>query len=538
MQNMLQALPFNIGLLILTPDSIRGLKQIKVLDIFTGAGSKEFHNEGLFSVEAFGKVGDERRNRLFAYIDLNVSVFHPTLYKAIIDLKELYGKIMAGTAYAVFNKETKDFEVSNMVEGQTGFEFFMSHFHELQFEERKSTSREFAIKLVNKHREQATISKLIVMPAGLRDFTIEPNGKPVEDEINTLYRKVLSHSNVIGPQGAKSDLSHVDATRYSLQIAVVEVYDYIINLLEGKSKLIQGWWTNRTIFNSTRNVITSNVPRSLELGDPITLGANHTVVGLYQSLRAIFPLAINLVREIASKVFSGPNTPARLINAKTLEAETVSILPESYDEWMTQEGLESTMARFEIEALRHEEIKIGEHYFGLVYNDGQYVKFVQGIQEIPEGFDKKYVSPITYAELFYLAIFERIKKIPGFVTRYPVIGFGGIYPSYVYLKTTTRSQVLKELDDFWQETDRIANEFPIKGQPFVNSLSPATNKLKNLGADFDGDTCSFTCVLTDESISEIEDLLNSKDFYVGVNGKITFSASNDVSDLVFAEMTS
>ena len=55
---------------------------------------------------------------------------------------------------------------------------------------------------------------------------------------------------------------------------------------------------------------------------------------------------------------------------------------------------------------------------------------------------------------------------------------------------------------------------------------------------FDGDTCSFTCVLTDESISEIEDLLNSKDFYVGVNGKITFSASNDVSDLVFAEMTS
>ena len=141
------------------------------------------------------------------------------------------------------------------------------------------------------------------------------------------------------------------------------------------------------------------------------------------------------------------------------------------------------MARFEIEALRHEEIKVGEHYFGLVYNDGQYVRFVQGIQEIPDGFDKKYVSPITYAELFYLAIFERIKKIPGFVTRYPVIGFGGIYPSYVYLKTTTRSQILKELDEFWQETDRVANEFPIKGQPFVNSLSPATNKLANLGAD-------------------------------------------------------
>ena len=60
----------------------------------------------------------------------------------------------------------------------------------------------------------------------------------------------------------------------------------------------------------------------------------------------------------------------------------------------------------------------------------------------------------------------------------------------------------------------------------------------DLDKKFDGDTCSFTCVLTDESISEIEDLLDSKDFYVGVNGKITFSASNDVSNLVFAEMTS
>ena len=44
--------------------------------------------------------------------------------------------------------------------------------------------------------------------------------------------------------------------------------------------------------------------------------------------------------------------------------------------------------------------------------------------------------------------------------------------------------------------------------------------------------------MTDEAIEEVADLLSSKDYYVGVNGRITFSSSNDISDLVFSEMTS
>lgn len=34
MQNMLGMMPFNLSLLILSPDMVKGLRQIKVLDIF------------------------------------------------------------------------------------------------------------------------------------------------------------------------------------------------------------------------------------------------------------------------------------------------------------------------------------------------------------------------------------------------------------------------------------------------------------------------------------------------------------------------
>lgn len=543
--NMLQQLPFNISLLALTGQNLQGMREVKALDIFEGgsdvfeARSKNFHPDGLFSVETFGKVGDERRNRLFGFIDLKVPVFHPVIFKALLDLKELYGQIMSGSAYAVFDPKLKDFIPATITTGHTGFAFFMKHFQELRFEERKSTSREFNIKLVYQERERdATMNKLLVMPAGLRDFTIDPNGKPEEDEVNTIYRRILSISSMLQNVNVRGDLEYLDNTRFQLQLQVRELYNYIVSLLEGKHKLIQGWWTNRNIFNSTRNVITSNVPRSERLGDPLTISPNHTVVGLYQTLRAIFPLAINLVRNFTLQSFPGPTSPAILVNKKTLSKEMVQVSSEHYDDWVSQEGLEAGIGRFEIEGLRHDPVEVDGRYLGLIYNDGKYVKFLQGKEELPEGKDPKYLNPITYAELFYLAVAERAKKTPCFVTRYPVIGLGGIYPSYIYLKTTVRSQCLTLLDDLWNPSDTILNEWPIEGEAFVNSMSPSAQHLARLGADFDGDMCSLIALMTDESDEEIRVMLDSANFYVGVDGKMNFSSSNDISDLIFSEMSS
>jgi len=70
MSNLTTTMPFNISLLKISNTDIKSMRRIRNLDIFTAA-SRNFHPEGLFSIDIFGKVGEERRNRLFAYIDLH-----------------------------------------------------------------------------------------------------------------------------------------------------------------------------------------------------------------------------------------------------------------------------------------------------------------------------------------------------------------------------------------------------------------------------------------------------------------------------------
>src|SRR5579872_1383888 len=110
--------PFNIKILNLTPQRLVGLRPVKVLDIFDGA-TTNFHDDGLFSTLIFGKVGDPARSARFSFIDIKIPIFHPVIFSALIALKQLYGGIMAGTDYAVWSDELKDFERSDSINGKT-----------------------------------------------------------------------------------------------------------------------------------------------------------------------------------------------------------------------------------------------------------------------------------------------------------------------------------------------------------------------------------------------------------------------------------
>lgn len=506
---MLNSLPpFNIELLLLLgKEKVQNLRQVKVMDIMVGM-TKNFHPEGLYSTEIFGKVGDARRSRTFGYIDLYISIFHPVYFKALTELKELYGGIMSGREYAIYDHTTNDFVKSDPVNGETGFKFFLDHFKTLKFTERESAKRSFNIKLIEKYRASPMLDKLPVLPAGLRDYTIDKSGKPTEDEINNLYRRILGISSVAENISFSNNEEYLNSTRYNLQLAVNNVYNYIVEILEGKGKLIQGKWVARNIDNSTRNVITPYIQQIKSKDDEQFVSATQHVVGLYQFLRAIFPKSMQLVRDdFLPQVFPGPNTPANLVDPKTLKSVSTLVDPSFYDDWMTSDGLEKKFHMFKIKDLRHEPIKIQDMYLGLMYagpkpitsetdkstlpanSKKEYYRFMQSIDELPEGWDKQYVHPITYAELFYLAVYKIAPKIPGFITRYPITGMGSIYPSMNYLKTTIKGVVRYKLDDDWNATDDVAPEFPVIGDYFFDALSPASQHLGRLGGDYDGKQC-------------------------------------------------
>jgi hypothetical protein len=50
------AIPFNVSLLVLDENMLRGLKPVRTNDVFSGM-TKNFHEDGLFSQSIFGRVG-------------------------------------------------------------------------------------------------------------------------------------------------------------------------------------------------------------------------------------------------------------------------------------------------------------------------------------------------------------------------------------------------------------------------------------------------------------------------------------------------
>jgi len=530
------SVPFNVFLLELTPARLMTLRPTTSLEIFDNANN--LHPDGLFSTITFGKVGDPLRMKNFSYIDIKVDILHPVIFRAIGKLKKFHIDILSGREYAIWNADEKDFDRSNIIDGKTGYEFFMSYWKDIIYPPNKSTSRQQNIELVDKYRNKAKVNKIVIMPAGFRDVEID-NGRVTLDEINGFYKSILSVANTISPTVIQTNIELLDRSRLRLQTAFNELFEHIENMIQGKKKFLLGSWASRSPMNGTRNVITALVTRTNELGAPGTITMNDTVIGIYQAMKAYMPVTRYLIRnKYLPMIFSSIERPANLVNAKTLKLEQVDLTPVTFDRWNTDEGVEKIITAFGEESVRHKPLMIDGYYMGLVYRgpDGTF-KFIQDIDDVPPGRDKKDVRPMTFVELMYMSIGNKLNEYPMFVTRYPVTGVGSIYPSFSYVKTTIAQDQRRELDDLWRPTRELLYNFPVPDGAFVNSLIPSVSHIAPLNADFDGDMCSANGTYTDESKQEVKSFLSKKKAYIGTDGRFIYSASTDTIALLMHNLT-
>lgn len=535
-------LPFNVSLLEITKDKISHLRPTTSLDINEGS-TKNFHPDGLFSTITFGRVGEERRDTSFSYIQLRVEVFHPIIYKCITTLKELYSEIINGRTYAIWNPKTKDFDKSDELQGETGYSFFLQHWKDIRYKETDSFARQNKIKLIEKYKDIALTKYILVMPAGLRDIEVTDNGRMQEHEINELYRRIISTNNVIASSTLNLNNKTLDQSRKTIQHTFNDIFDSITQMLSGKKGFIQKKWASRNLFYGTRNVITAMATAAEDLEAPNAVGLNNCLVGIYQLSKSIEPISKHLIKNgFISRAFGALSGNARLTNAKTLRSEYVPVTPQIYDRYNTEEGISKILTSLEDTELRNLPIKINDYYLGLIYKGPDMTfRFLSGIDELPDGFDKAYVEPITLIQLVYLSGYTEWNKYPAFITRYPVTGLGSIFPCYPYVKTTATSEVRKELGEDWLPLgdDYVAYEFPITTcNSFVDTLSPHPSRLALLGGDFDGDVCSMNSVFVQESLDEVKKLLGKASTYLNSGGGFKTSAGIDTVNLALHNMTS
>ena len=501
--------------------------------------SDRFDPAGLFSEEIFGEIGSQERSFRQGIIRLNTTVFSPFVFIDITRSRRLYKEIMAGNVFAIFDDNINDFiQVQpDDPEADTGFYFFTQHFYKVKWQtENKSLTIIDKVKLINDYKDRLLIDKIIVIPAELREYRIE-NGRETSDDINKLYLSLLNYSKIDSGRSVQ-DSSIYDAIRYKIQLKVVEIFEYIKNIIS-KDGFIEKKYGSRSIAWGTRNVISPNQMSVDNLDSDEILDSDETGVPLFQCMKCFQPLVINkLMSLFFTPIITNEATQIAAIDKQTYELKFIDISEKEKQKFISINGLSDLCNLFKNKELRRNRLSIfdvnkKQYYLYLIYDDGEEIFLTRskndfkGMYKDKTGkeFDPQKLRPLTLMEMFYMATYLASYDKHVLITRYPVIGMGSIYPSKVKLYSTSpdRKVTFKSLTS---DNDVIFPNYPTRTGSFRDSLKLHPGFLKGLVADHDGDQLNVVGVFTEEANEEIRNHLNSVEFYVGVNKEMMVNATS------------
>lgn len=538
MINNFQKEALNVKLLQINSQDIKVMTPVTAPDIFE-RGTHHFHPEGLYSTEIFGQVGSKERSKVFSYIDLKNEILHPLILEALNDLKKnLYLGIMAGSVKAIWSEEEKNFVKNDSDDAQTGFEFFMKHRKDIVHKETGSDERSIKIELLKRYEKESEMRYHLVMPAAFRDMEIKDNNQRVDNEINDLYRRLISATNVmINAQ----DKAPYDVPRWTVQRTARDIYDTIMRILKGKSGVMQKKYGRRTTRNSTRNVVTAMDPSSRYLKDPQNPTLKDTYISFIQTLFGALPYTLRGLKSgILEEVFpSGlEGDDVWLVNPKTLKRELFELDSDTVDKYATTEGRKKLISRFFNKRLRNQPVMINGNYLALVYEDETTFKIFQDIDELPKGYDKKKVTPLTLGDLLYTSCYPEYEDKYGTMTRYPITEDGSVFPTRYKVTTTVKSSTKHQLDDNWEPSVKFYN-FPDRQENaiWLNALSPHLSRLDGSGGDFDGDQYTSPFLLVKDSVEDIKNYYNTRKAYTRLDGSFLASAGNKSNGLIAFNLT-
>lgn len=336
----------------------KGVKQVTSQQIHE-ASTNRLHPEGLFSEDIFGSIGSTNRLIRFGYIDIHTTIFHPTIFANLIELRGLYKEVMSGKTYVKFSDEIKDLIIcpKDDPDAETGYQYFMEIFPKIVFKPTKSDKRNDKIKMLHKYSDRLTMNTCIVSPAGIRDLEETSDGRFISEEINDIYRSILSLSAAI-PKDL-SDHPIFNSVRFNLQMKVSMVYDHIFSITDGKKGYFQNKYMARKLAGGTRNVFVSAILEGTDPDDPRYLKPDETYVALFQTMRMYDKIIKYYLRHIFFNNSIGNNTnkiPA--VDPDTGNLVYIEISDIERNKYMTDDGLNDYINDFKNKDIRFEPVSI------------------------------------------------------------------------------------------------------------------------------------------------------------------------------------
>jgi hypothetical protein len=512
--------------------------------------STKFHPLGLFSEEIFGKITSMERFVTEAAIRLNTKIIHPVIFETVIHKKALYSNILSGKQYAVWNDELNAFELSTKdnLEAGTGYQFFMEYIDKLgNAESTKGLRAVNTHKLLSKYTGELTITNLICIPAGLRDIDMK-SSRLSKDDINKIYMSIINLTTSLSSHTLSED-SIFDGIRYQIQLRVADIYEYIMNIISDKGGFLQKHYGARKIAFSTRNVISVAVNEADDPDDPRSIRSDETIVPMLNLIKCFQPFFVNYVmKQLYGELFTqGSTERVPVTNPATMSMEYITLKAVDINKYTTVEGITKILNQFKYVNFREQPVSIrdinGKDFWLIVTYTHEDKIFLGKTKEDIEGMLKlkgipltiKNIRPLYWTEALYIAGYNIVQGKHAFITRYPALGDGSIYPCKVHPVTTNPSKSMTVIFDSGLQME--VPHFPQIGSPYYESLVLHPSRLPGLGADHDGDVVSLSAVWTDEGNAEIANSLSQITSVIGTDLKLKIGAWGDVTNLVIHNLS-
>lgn len=240
----------------------KNIQEVKTIKYYKGSSRNEFHPQGLFSEEIFGRTGSVNRKKTYGFVDLKFKFIHPEAFQIMTSINPNLTKlILEKQNYIITNEGILE---KNDEEGQSGLYYFLLNFDKLDFDKIK-TEKPDNVEFIKNNRDKVFIDKLLVLPAGLRDAQVdEKTGRTIIQypEIGDLYSRLIRQVNNINTEIEDIDIN-TPVIRL-VQRTIIEINNWLKSRMKGKHGMLRGGLLKKVTDYSGRLVITPD--NNLKMG--------------------------------------------------------------------------------------------------------------------------------------------------------------------------------------------------------------------------------------------------------------------------------
>lgn len=395
-------------------------------------------DDGLFSRSIFG-VSQEERRKTFAYINLNTKIIHPQVYEILVALQQNIKNVCAGEgSWKVDDKGHLVAVPTNSPEydpNNTGLSWFVENYHKIKFESNKSLERKERLEEIKTFSpDQIFIDKWVVMPVFYRDAEGGTGPKKLppinNDYINLIrYAKSLEMESL----GFVSNMA-----KFNIQTTCVSIHRYFRSLIEKSGGFFKQYVVGKAPDYGARAVISCAVLDHYDKPSECPIDINYTGIPLSQVLVTLLPFIKRWIHNYMEDYFNSTGGKVAVLNKKgeTTYVDAIDPMSQYTGDYIVKRingWIDNFESRFDPVTIETDAGTMGLVFTGRTYQHDRDNPNAATISN----------RVMTWCDLLYIAAVECAGDKHVWITRYPVTGMNGTFPSRIHVMSTVKTMKCK-----------------------------------------------------------------------------------------------